>query len=40
MITITIEDTVDVETLFEIMIEMKQFLDCLSGECDCNEQAD
>lgn len=34
MITITIEDEEDVQTLFDIMLEMKQFLDCLSGECD------
>lgn len=34
MITITIEDDEDVETLFDIMLEIKQFMDCLSGECD------
>ena len=34
MITITIEDEDDVQSLFEIMMEMRQYLDCLSGECD------
>jgi|APSaa5957512493_1039668.scaffolds.fasta_scaffold12061_3 hypothetical protein len=38
MITITIEDEEDVYTLFEIMLEMKQWLDCYSGECDHNQE--
>ena len=39
MITITIEDEDDVRSLFEIMMEMRQYLDCLSGECECREIA-
>ena len=35
MITITIEDEDDARSLFEIMMEMRQYLDCLSGECEC-----
>ncbi|MBA7543198.1 hypothetical protein ES705_35528 [subsurface metagenome] len=34
MITITIEDDEDVTTLFNIIMELKQITDCLSGECD------
>jgi hypothetical protein len=34
MITITIEDDEDVTTLFNIMLEMKNALECISGECD------
>lgn len=37
MITITIEDDEDVIALFNIMIEMKHALECLSGECEHND---
>jgi len=40
MITITIEDEDDVRSLFEIMMEMRQYLDCLSGECECESRDD
>jgi len=40
MITITIENDEDVLELFNIIQEIMQINDCMSGECDCNEQAE
>ena len=34
MITITIHDDEDITTLFSIIMELKQISDCLSGECN------
>lgn len=39
MITITIEDDEDVTTLYNIMMEMLQLIDCVSGECDHNHDS-
>jgi len=38
MITITIEDDDDVLRMFDIMMEIKRHLECLSGECDCEHE--
>ena len=40
MITIRLQDEDDVRSLFEIMMEMRQYLDCLSGECECASRDD
>jgi len=38
MITITIEDDEDVTTLYNIMMEFLQLIDCISGECEHNNE--
>lgn len=38
MITITIEDEDDIFRMFEIMIEIKRHMECLSGECECRDE--